>query len=384
MTPEFSLVEKVRLAVRLTCIFPWQLLVNLLTVLTVAWFRGLPLKCYFVCAFAKTYLASLSARQMQFISPSTRTTYDKWVHTKTLKATKAGDRSVLDRLSHDSENLEDGKSFLLWVGDRRKAKKVVLFLHGGGYVLPLLDGHLDWCWRAYVTAGIESNVETAVAVLEYTLCPNVKYPSQLMQAASGLSHLIKSGFSPADVTIGGDSAGGNLTLQLLGHLIRPHPMARTVQLTEPLMGAFLVSPWLTDRVDDRSFAKNGSVDLLSPWSIQKAVRDVLEESGDSESPSKLLSRAFPLHKDDSWLNGLTGVVQTVYVTAGEHEVFLDQDVEFVEKVRRENPKLPLQFDLQAKAAHDFLVMEGNWEEVGECTQAMKTWWKSLLDVKKQL
>ncbi|KAE9578307.1 hypothetical protein CGMCC3_g5598 [Colletotrichum fructicola] len=378
MNPEFSLQEKLRLALRLIFIFPLQLLVNLVTVVSVAWFRGLPLRFYVLAAFAKTYMYSLRARQIQFVTPATRKTYDGWVRRKIQKAKNINDRVVLDRLSHDVETLEDGKSFMLWVGDKRRAKKVVLFLHGGGYVIPLLDGHLDWSWRAYVTAGIEEGVETAVAVLEYTLCPEVKYPSQLTQAASALSHLIKSGFQPGDIAIAGDSAGGNLVAQVLGHLVQPHPMVAQVQLAEPLGGACLVSPWLSDRTKDRSFAENSNVDLLSSWPIQKAAGDILEETGPSENPTNPRSRVFSLHKHDIWDGGLSKVVKSLYVTAGEQEVFLDQDVEFVDKVRRGNPGLPVQLDLQPKYAHDFLVMEGNFKDGGECTEAMKTWWRSVL------
>ncbi|KAF5241848.1 hypothetical protein FANTH_8964 [Fusarium anthophilum] len=134
--------------------------------------------------------------------------YPAGISSRSKEAKKFGHQQYITRLVYDREVLEDGKSSLLWIGDRKQAKKVVLFFHGGGFAAPMTTGHLDWCWRAYVLSGIEKGVEAAVAVLEYTLIPEARYPVQLRQAASGLAHLLHKGISPQDIIIGGDSAGG--------------------------------------------------------------------------------------------------------------------------------------------------------------------------------
>lgn len=46
------------------------------------------------------------------------------------------------------------------------------------------------------------------------------------------------------IVIAGDSAGGNLTLGLISHLLHPHPDVPKVELSGPLATTILISPWV--------------------------------------------------------------------------------------------------------------------------------------------
>lgn len=331
--------------------------------------RGLPSRLFIVCAVLKVALG-FSPRQLQYLSLPTRETYQKWIQQRTKEAEKFGQQEHISRLVYDREVLEDGKSSLLWIGDRKQAKKVVLFFHGGGYAAPITTGHLDWCWRAFVLAGIEKGVEVAVAVLEYTLIPEARYPVQLRQAASGLAHLLQKGISPQDIIIGGDSAGGQLTAQLLCHLLQPQPTIPEITLGKPLAGAFLVSPWVAQSTDDASYRENSAIDMLPVHGIVAFTKELV---GPEAEPA---ISAFPLDRDKSSLAGMTSVLGRIYVTAGAHELFRDQVVAFKDRVQLLNPDLKLQFQYYENCAHDFIVIE---KEDGECTRDMKQWMVDLLD-----
>ncbi|KAI5463057.1 Alpha/Beta hydrolase protein [Mariannaea sp. PMI_226] len=378
MPLQFSTSEKLGLALRLTCLAPWQIFFSIVRTLLIAWNRGVPVRLFLVCAVIKVVLGTFSPRQIQYLSLSTKDTYKSWVGRKTAEAKKNQNRAALDRLLYDVEPLEDGRSSLLWVGNWRKAKKIVLFFHGGGYISPLLPGHLEWCWRAYVVAGMEMKTEVAVAVLEYTLCPEARHPVQLRQATSALAHLLSKGFGPRDIVIGGDSAGGNLTSQLLCHLVEPHPTVRRVTLSEPLLGAFLVSPWVTKRTDDASFKENAWVDMLSGPTMDNSTRALLGPTNINETSHESARLAFPLDRDNSCLRGMSSIVNHLYVTAGSHEVFRDQAKTFANEVEYLNPKLNVRFDMQKRQAHDFILLEGQEERNGECMQEMKVWMRALL------
>lgn len=354
---------------------------NIIRTLLSARSRGLPFRPYLACAVVNILLGTLSARQIQHYSPSTKKAYEEWVRRKVAAAQKVKEPEVLSRLKCDVEPLDDGKSSLLWLGNRQKAKKVVLFFHGGGYIAPMMTGHVEWCWQAYITAGIETGVETAVAVLQYSLAPGGRYPTQLRQAANGLSHILSAGFGPRDIVIGGDSAGGNLAAALLCHLVQPQPTVDPVELEEPLAAAFLVSPWVTGRTSDASFTENSRVDMISAWTITKAGRDLLggnnNLAGDAGQgvPTNI---SFPLDVEPSYFEGLSTAVRQIYVTAGNHEVFRDQVVAYVDKVRRLSAGIEVRFDLQKTTAHDFIFIEGHHKQIGECTTAMRDWMKNLL------
>ncbi|EXM14660.1 Alpha/beta hydrolase fold-3 [Fusarium oxysporum f. sp. vasinfectum] len=374
MSPAFSTGEKLWLLPRLTC------LGIALRSLLISLARGLPIRRYLSCAVVRVFLDTFTPRQIQYLSPSTKKTYEIWIERKVSKAETVGNAEIIGKLQGDIEPLEDGNSSLLWLGNLHKAKKVVLFLHGGGYISPILPGHLEWCWQAYIAAGMETNVEVAVAVLQYTLCPEARYPVQLRQAVDGLSHLLASGFHPEDIVVGGDSAGGNLTAQLLCHLAQPHPVVRKVELSQPLAGSFLVSPWLSRLTSHASYSENGWIEMLSGPIMDRCAEALL---GSEEAQQSYADLAFPLDTKSSRLSGLNNVVSQLYVTAGDQEVFRDQIIAFVHRVRKLNPTLKVQFDFQQKCAHDFILYEGQDEYSGECMKAMKLWMIDLLVTSKQ-
>jgi carnitine 3-dehydrogenase len=83
-----------------------------------------------------------------------------------------------------------------------QASTVLLYLHGGGFVLGGLDSHDDVCAELCAATGV------AVAALDYRLSPEHRYPAALDDSEAAFEHLLASG---RKVIVGGDSAGGNLT-----------------------------------------------------------------------------------------------------------------------------------------------------------------------------
>lgn len=248
------------------------------------------------------------------------------------------------------------------------------FFHGGGYVCPAVPGHFEWCLRAYVAAAADHpDDHVAVALLQYTLCPPARYPSQLIQAAAGLAHLLKT-VRPGNIIIGGDSAGGNLAAGLLGHLLHPHPDAQEIKLDEPLAGAFTVSPWLSARTNSASFHKNGSIDMLSARILAPAIRNLLDGSTQAAEEAKGKGWAMPADIDmESWFKGLGGIIKRLYITVGTQEVFLDQGLAFAEAVRNGNPDLDLRLEQTKHEAHDWILLEGDEREDGDATKRMRAW-----------
>lgn len=359
---------------------PWKILARIVRSLALALSRGLPLRHYLSCGVIGVLLSSLSPREIQYLSPSTRETYKSWIQKMATRAKAQQPEDAADRLRCDIEELDDGKSALLWIGNRSTARKFVLCFHGGGYIFPMLPGFMEWYWRAYVTAGIETGVETAVAVLEYSLCPNATYPTQLRQAVSGLSKLLSSGISPSDIIIGGDSAGGNLAAQLLYHLAQPHADLLPIALSEPLAGAFMVSPLLSSKTDFLSFKENDGIDMLSVRHIRNATKDLF--GNDNIEPGKDLTdqqkSAFPLEMSPETFRGISTVTRKLYITAGQHEVLRDQAREFADEVKQGNPNMEVRVDIQPTQAHDFILLEGEARTTGECMLSMKDWTKGLI------
>lgn len=372
---------------------PPTLFVNLLHAVSQCVLRGLPVLPYVYCNLLRTLMNTLTPKQLQTILPPTGTVYLVWLAATLSKAIlkhEDGDNDKPDlpsRLRRDIQPLSDGKSSILWLGDRATATKFVLFLHGGGFVLPLDVGHLNWCRNAYLAAAEEAGEEVAVAILQYSLCPGETYPTQLFQAAEALSLVLDGGrVSPADVVFGGDSCGGHMTTGLLAHLVHPLSGARKIELRdgERFAGAFLVSPWLSSVDDGSAFRENGYLDMVSSKVVRQSTAFMTSGFGGAHSSEavKALGWAMPGDVEDStWWDGLDEVVSDILVTAGRCEVLREEIVSFAKRIRTRNPGMNVVLDVRPRDAHDFILLEGQLNRVGGATRRMKSWYKDILQRK---
>lgn len=356
---------------------PLRLAIELTRTLFHAFIHRLPIGLFLVTAVFRMILSTLQPRQIQHLSEPTRTSYASWMKQKQPLLARSGKHELASLCSVDIETLDaDDGSALLWLGNRQTAKRIIFFLHGGGYLVPLNPAHMEWCWQAFIKAGADSGAETAVAILEYTLCPGAAFPAQLRQAASGLSRILSTGAKPRDVMLGGDSAGGNLTMQLLHHLIHPYPHIPAIKLSKPLKGAFMASPWLSVKTEGASYRANHGIDMLTASIVQNSIRGVLGGKAAATAGRAERDGAFPFDMDDvSFLESLPEIISRLYVSAGQYEVLRDQIVAFTVEVQKRAPKMDVKLDLFDKQAHDFVLLEGLVKKRGKATQAMIEWLK---------
>ena len=168
-------------------------------------------------------------------------------------------------LSHHTETLEsegNTPNATLHYIDRKPEtnRKVLFWFHGGGFGNPILGpGHPPFLVEIARAAKADD-----IVILEYTLAPELKYPGQLRQYISAVRHLLKS-HKASEIIVGGDSAGGNATLALLAHTIKPSLYAEPLDLEgDKFRGALLVSPWVTFRLTGPSYKTNAWNDFLTP------------------------------------------------------------------------------------------------------------------------
>ena len=85
---------------------------------------------------------------------------------------------------------------------------LLVYFHGGGWVIGDLDTHDDACRFLAATAG------TAVLSIDYRLAPEHPFPAAVEDAWAGFAWATTNGaelgIDPARIAVGGDSAGGNL------------------------------------------------------------------------------------------------------------------------------------------------------------------------------
>jgi acetyl esterase len=125
--------------------------------------------------------------------------------------TRPGDRTIRTR-EHELDGRCGPITVRVYVRPgTQPGSPVIVYLHGGGFVL----GGLDGC--DYITRGLAARTGFPVVSVEYRLAPDCPFPGPLEDCQDALQWVVDTrpeGIDPTRIALGGDSAGGNLTAAL--------------------------------------------------------------------------------------------------------------------------------------------------------------------------
>lgn len=182
--------------------------------------------------------------------------------------------------------------------------RVVLFLHGGGYVSGSLKSHR----HMVAQAGREARARTLA--IDYRLAPEHPFPAALDDALTAYRFLLASGIAPARIALAGESAGGGLAL------------ATALSLREaglPLPGClWLSSPWVDLALTGASLESKASVDPLLSRAYLAELASLYLNGADARG-----SLVSPINAD---LAGLPPML----IQVGSAETLLDDSVRLAE------------------------------------------------------
>jgi len=125
---------------------------------------------------------------------------------------------------------------------------VLLYFHGGGYCSGSIVSHR----RMVTEAGRAARMRTLA--IDYRRAPEHPYPAAHEDALAAWRFLRKQGIPASSIAVGGDSAGGNLTLGLINRL-------RAAGEELPAC-AWLVSPWTDLTMSGATLGTKDAVDPL--------------------------------------------------------------------------------------------------------------------------
>ena len=97
-----------------------------------------------------------------------------------------------------------------WIIPQNSSKdQVLLYLHGGGFILGLTSLHLQ------MVAYLAQKMGVHVLMVDYRLAPEYPFPASLDDCVTAYRWLLKQGISAQNMVVAGDSAGGNFTITTL-------------------------------------------------------------------------------------------------------------------------------------------------------------------------
>ena len=155
--------------------------------------------------------------------------------------------------------------------------RAVLYLHGGGYMAGSIVSH------RYVAVETGRAARARTLALGYRRAPEHTYPAQLEDALAAWQFLLDQGMAPGAIAVGGDSAGGNLTLALLLAL-----RARGEQL--PCCG-WLISPWTDLTASGATMQTKADVDPMISQPYLLGLAEAFAGGKDLADPSISPQRA---------------------------------------------------------------------------------------------
>lgn len=235
-----------------------------------------------------------------------------------------------------------------WVHGAKHPRRdsVILYLHGGGFVCCSPRTHRGLIAQFSGRAGV------SVFAVNYRLAPKYRAPAASDDALNAYRWLLANGYSPENIVVAGDSAGGHLAVGL-GIALRAQglPLPAGMVLFSPLvdfsvdtaaeLDARCRDPYLTAELAKRMLAMYGTtgdpdlellrsdVSGLPPMLLQAGGAEML--SGDAKALAALVEAAGGRCTLQMW-PGQVHVFQTLYRLVPEARAALDQAGAFVRTV----------------------------------------------------
>ncbi len=229
------------------------------------------------------------------------------------------------------------------VADGADQDKVILYVHGGGYVMGSAGSHRDMTGRLSQTAGAR------VLSLNYRLAPEHPFPAPVDDAVAAYRWLLGQGIQASNIAIAGDSAGGGLAFAAL-IAIR--------DAGEPVPAAGIgISPWVDMEGTGESMTTRAAVDPVVQKEGLLGMAKIYLGGADPKNPL-----AAPLHAN---LAGLPPLL----IQVGDAETLLDDATRITERARKADVDVTLKvWDEMPHVWHLFapILPEGQQaiEEIG--------------------
>ena len=197
---------------------------------------------------------------------------------------------------------------------------VLVYFHGGGFVIGSIETHDETCRQIALSAGC------LVVSVDYRLAPEHPFPAAPEDCYAAThwvaSHADEIGADPARIAVGGDSAGGNLAAVVA-------LMARD-RSGPALVHQLLIYPVTDHAFDTPSYGENAEGYMLTTPMMEWFWKHYLGEPGDGQNPL-----ASPLRAGD--LAGLPGAT----VLTAEYDPLRDEGEAYAARLDESGVKTSL-------------------------------------------
>jgi epsilon-lactone hydrolase len=235
----------------------------------------------------------------------------------------------------------------LWVASKGCAEdRVVLCLHGGGYVTASMYTHRK------VYGHLAKAIGCRGLIPHYRRAPENVHPAPVDDAVQAYKWLLDHGIASQHIALTGDSAGGALAVTA---------MLRARERNLPLPAAAMpLSPWVDMELTGDSLTTNRENDAL----VQKEVVEVMAATFLGPGGNRRDPLANPLYAD---LHGLP----PIYIQVGGDETLLDDSRRLAERAGAAGVEVKL--DVFPQMQHVFHFAAGHAPEADDAIRQLADW-----------
>ncbi len=233
------------------------------------------------------------------------------------------ERATLEKMSKLTARRKPGAAALVggvkgeWAEPAvHSAKRTILYLHGGGYVIGSPASHRD------MVSAIADAAQARALILDYRLGPEHPFPAAVDDALAAYRGLLQEGYAAQSLFIAGDSAGGGLTIATLLSI-------KQAGLPLPAAGVCL-SPWVDLTLESGTMTSKAADDPLLTSTALRWMRDQYLAGQDPRA-----TLASPLFAD---LSGLPPLL----IQVGSEEVLLDDSRNLNERAQEAGVEVTLE------------------------------------------
>ncbi|MBA1200982.1 alpha/beta hydrolase [Pseudomonas capeferrum] len=234
---------------------------------------------------------------------------------------------------------------------------VILYLHGGGYVVGSLDSHDTVCRRLALASG------HAVLAPAYRLAPEHRFPTALQDVQDTTDWLVRHahahGLDSARTVFAGDSAGATLAT-LLAITAATEPSSGVLQPCAQLL-FYPVADASTRYASYQTFAEG--------YLLESATMDWFYQHYLPDETKKHDWRVSPM------LAPVVGALAPAYVSVAQYDPLHDEGIAYAEYLRRTGTRVEL--IVERGLTHDFLRMSGVIERIDTVYGAVAQWLRGI-------
>jgi len=232
-----------------------------------------------------------------------------------------------DNIGIEKEIIEGVPCYWICKAGARSSGSVILYLHGGCYVLGSINSH-----QALVSH-LASETDAAMLFIEYGLSPENPFPVAINEVLKVYNYLVNK-IKISHISFMGDSAGGGLIISVISVLDKEKNTAHLRQV-------IMISPWVDLRNNSHSMTANRAIDPV-------LTKEILDFFASLYTGNNKLSEMNPI-------DTLSGSFPPTLILVGSNEILLDDSRTVFSKIAASQPVTKL--TIYENQAHVWLMAD---------------------------